>query len=201
SWMATVISAGAVAGLITVVLTLMIGATRLIFAMSRDALLPMGLAKVHPKYRSPWLITVLVTIAVAIGAGFTPVGLLEEMVNIGTLSAFVMVSIGVIVLRRKRPDLKRSFRVPFSPWIPLASALICAYLMLNLSVETWLRFLAWLAVGFVVFFAYSRRHSRLRTGAPIRPDVLEAMESGMVHPDVEQAIKDGHEPVRPDDLR
>jgi basic amino acid/polyamine antiporter, APA family len=163
-WMATLISAGAVAGLTTVVLTLMIGATRLIFAMSRDALLPVGLAKVHPKYRTPWLITAIVTVVVALVAGFTPVGMLEEMVNIGTLSAFVLVSIGIVVLRKKRPDLKRSFKVPLSPWLPIASALICAYLMLNLSVETWLRFLIWLVIGFAIFFTYSRSHSRLETG-------------------------------------
>jgi APA family basic amino acid/polyamine antiporter len=187
AWMATLISAGAVAGLTTVVLTLMIGATRLIFAMCRDALLPMGLAKVHPKYRTPWLITVIVTIVVAIVAGLTPVGVLEEMVNIGTLSAFVLVSIGVVVLRRKRPDLKRSFRVPLSPWLPILSALICAYLMLNLSIETWVRFLIWLVIGFVIFLAYSRSHSRLATGVGIRPDMLDAMEHGIVR--------------NPDDLR
>ena len=161
SWMATLISAGAVAGLTTVVLTLMIGATRLIFAMSRDALLPRGLAKVHSQYRTPWLITIVVTVAVALVAGLTPVGILEEMVNIGTLSAFVLVSIGVVVLRRKRPDLKRAFTVPFSPVLPIVSALICGYLMLNLSVETWLRFLVWLVIGFVIYFGYSRSRSRL----------------------------------------
>jgi basic amino acid/polyamine antiporter, APA family len=161
SWMATFISAGAVAGLTTVVLTLMIGATRLIFAMSRDALLPRRLAKVHHRYRTPWLITIIVTAAVALVAGLTPVGVLEEMVNIGTLSAFVLVSIGVVVLRRKRPDLERAFTVPFSPVLPIVSAVICSYLMLNLSVETWLRFLIWLVIGFVIFFAYSRSHSRL----------------------------------------
>lgn len=160
-WMATLISAGAVAGLTTVVLTLLIGATRIIFAMCRDALLPAGLAKVHPRLRTPWVISILVTIIVAVVAGFTPIGVLEEMVNIGTLSAFVLVAVGVIVLRRKRPDLKRSFRVPFNPWLPALSALICTYLMLNLSVETWLRFLIWLAVGFIVYFAYSQRRSRL----------------------------------------
>ena len=188
SWMATLISAGAVAGLTTVVLTLMIGATRLIFAMCRDALLPMGLAKVHPKYRTPWLITAIVTVVVAVVAGVTPVGVLEEMVNIGTLSAFVLVSIGVVVLRRKRPDLKRSFSVPLSPWLPILSAVICSYLMLNLSVETWLRFLIWLALGFIIYFAYSRGHSRLETGVGIRPDMLKAME-------------EGHGPANPDDLR
>lgn len=161
AWMATVISAGAVAGLTTVVLTLLIGATRIIFAMSRDALLPRSLAKVHPTRRTPWLISIIVTVVVALVAGLTPVGVLEEMVNIGTLSAFVLVSIGVIVLRRTRPDLKRGFRVPWSPVLPALSAAICTYLMLNLTVETWLRFLIWLALGFVIYFAYGRGHSRL----------------------------------------
>ncbi|BDV30679.1 amino acid permease [Microbacterium terricola] len=170
-WMATLISAGAVAGLTTVVLTLLIGATRVIFAMSRDALLPLALAKVHPTRRTPWVISILVTIIVAIVAGFTPVGVLEEMVNIGTLSAFVLVSIGVIALRRSRPDLKRGFRVPWSPWLPALSALICVYLMLNLTVGTWLRFLAWLAVGFVIYFAYSRRHSRLGQPGYVDPSL------------------------------
>jgi APA family basic amino acid/polyamine antiporter len=160
-WMATLISAGAVAGLTTVVLTLLIGATRIIFAMSRDALLPIGLAKVHPRFRTPWVISIIVTVIVAVVAGFTPIGLLEEMVNIGTLSAFVLVSIGVIVLRRNRPDLPRSFRVPLNPWLPALSALVCIYLMLNLTVETWLRFLVWLVIGFIIYFAYSRKRSRV----------------------------------------
>ncbi|RKS84857.1 amino acid/polyamine/organocation transporter (APC superfamily) [Microbacterium sp. AG790] len=161
TWMATVISAGAVAGLTTVVLTLLIGATRIIFAMSRDGLLPQRLAKVHPTRRTPWLISIIVTVVVALVAGLTPVGVLEEMVNIGTLSAFVLVSVGVVVLRRTRPDLPRGFRVPWSPVLPILAAIICVYLMLNLTVETWLRFLIWLVIGFVVYFAYSRRHSRL----------------------------------------
>ena len=160
-WMATVIAAGAVAGLTTVVLTLMIGATRVVFAMSRDSLLPRGLARVHPTFRTPYVITAVVTVVTALVAGLTPVGVLEEMVNIGTLSAFVLVSLGVIVLRKKRPDLPRSFRVPWVPVLPILSALICLYLMLNLSVETWLRFVIWLAIGFVVYFVYSRSHSRV----------------------------------------
>lgn len=167
TWMATVISAGAVAGLTTVVLTLLIGATRIIFAMSRDGLLPQQLAKVHPTRRTPWVISIIVTVVVALVAGLTPVGVLEEMVNIGTLSAFVLVSVGVVVLRRTRPDLKRGFRVPWSPVLPLLAALICLYLMLNLTVETWLRFLVWLVIGVVVYVAYSRGHSRLgRDGDP-----------------------------------
>ncbi|AZZ54799.1 amino acid permease [Rathayibacter iranicus] len=161
TWMATVISAGAVAGLTTVVLTLLIGATRIIFAMARDGLLPQRLAAVHPRLRTPWFTSVIVTVIVALLAGLTPIGVLEEMVNIGTLSAFVLVSIGVVVLRRTRPDLQRGFRVPLNPWLPLLSALICIYLMLNLSVETWLRFLIWLLVGFAIYFTYSRSHAKI----------------------------------------
>lgn len=177
AWMATVISAGAVAGLTTVVLTLLIGATRIIFAMSRDGLLPVRLAKVHPTRRTPWVISIMVTLVVAVVAGLTPVGVLEEMVNIGTLSAFVLVSVGVIMLRRTRPDLPRGFRVPWNPVLPALSAAVCTYLMLNLTVETWLRFLVWLAIGFVIYFAYSRSHSRLGKDAgtydnPAAPKVV-----------------------------
>ncbi|WP_439593868.1 amino acid permease [Microbacterium sp.] len=184
-WMATVISAGAVAGLTTVVLTLMIGATRIIFAMSRDALLPRGLAKVHPKLRTPWVISILVTIIVAITAGVTPIGTLEEMVNIGTLSAFVLVSIAVIVLRRQQPDLKRGFRVPLNPWLPGLSSLICLYLMLNLPVDTWLRFLVWLAIGFLIYFAYSRRRSRVG-----QADYVDFAKPHVVAPPPQESARD-----------
>ncbi|HNK70246.1 MAG TPA: amino acid permease, partial [Flavobacteriales bacterium] len=125
-----------------------------------DHLLPAGLAKVHPTRRTPWLISIIVTVIVALVAGLTPVGVLEEMVNIGTLSAFVLVSVGVVVLRRTRPDLKRGFRVPWSPVLPILSALVCVYLMLNLTVETWLRFLIWLVIGFVIYFRYSVKHAK-----------------------------------------
>lgn len=161
TWMATLISAGAVAGLTTVVLTLLVGATRLIFSMSRDHLLPAGLAKVHPTRRTPWLISMIVSVVCALTAGLTPVGKLEEMVNIGTLTAFIMVSVGVVVLRRKRPDLERAFKVPFSPVLPIVSALVCLYLTLNLSVETWMRFLIWFVLGMGLYAGYGYRHSRL----------------------------------------
>jgi hypothetical protein len=101
-------------------------------------------------------------VAVALLAGFTRVEILEEMINIGTLSAFVLVSIGVVVLRRTRPDLPRGFRVPFAPVVPIVSALLCFVLMLNLTTLTWVRFVVWLAAGILVYFAYGRRHSRMR---------------------------------------
>ena len=169
-WIAIIISAGAVCGLTTVVLTMLIGSTRLLFAMSRDGFFPIGLAKVHPKFRTPYILGIIVTAICAVVAGFTPVGVLEEMVNIGTLAAFVLVSIAVVVLRRKRPDIPRPFKVPFMPVVPILSVIICVYLMLNLAVETWLRFLIWLAIGFVVFFAYAHWHARTNTGQSLHHD-------------------------------
>jgi APA family basic amino acid/polyamine antiporter len=161
---ATLIAAGAVAGLTTVVLTLMIGASRVLFAMSRDHLMPPRLSKVHSRFKTPYVITIGIGVLAALIAGLTPLGKLEEMVNIGTLTAFILVSIGIIVLRRTRPDLPRSFKVPWVPFLPIVSALICFYLTINLSVETWLRFVIWMVLGFIVYFSYSHRKARLGTG-------------------------------------
>ena len=161
---ATLISAGAVAGLTTVVMTLMIGAVRVLFAMSRDGLLPHGFGRVNQRTGTPVRVTLLIGSVVAVVASFTPIGKLEEMVNIGTLSAFALVSLAVPILRRSRPDLERSFRVPLSPFLPVLAALVCVYLMLNLSLETWLRFLVWMALGFVIYFVYGYRHSRVGAG-------------------------------------
>jgi APA family basic amino acid/polyamine antiporter len=180
-WMAIIISAGAVAGLTTVVLTMMIGATRVIFAMSRDGLLPEGLSHVHPKTRTPYRITLIIMLADGLLAALVPPGILDEMVNIGTLLAFVMVSIGIIVLRRKRPDLPRAFRVPWVPVIPIVSAIICLYLMLNLSIETWMRFLIWMVIGIVVYFTYSKNHSRLAHGSELTADINAEITNVMDH--------------------
>jgi APA family basic amino acid/polyamine antiporter len=158
---ATLIAAGAVAGLMTVVMTLIIGATRVTFAMARDSLLPSALARTNSKTGTPVRLTLLIGGAVALIASLTPIGKLEEMVNIGTLSAFALVSLAVPVLRRKRPDLKRAFTVPLSPVLPILAALISLYLMLNLSVETWLRFLVWMLIGFGIYFGYGVRNSRM----------------------------------------
>ena len=161
---ATLIAAGAVAGLTTVVMTLLIGTTRVVFAMSRDRLLPAGLGVTSPRTGTPVRLTFLAGGVIALVASLTPVGRLEEMVNIGTLTAFVLVSLAVPILRKRRPDLKRGFVVPGSPVIPWLSAALCTYLILNLSIETWIRFVVWMAVGVIIYFAYSRSHSRLATG-------------------------------------
>jgi APA family basic amino acid/polyamine antiporter len=160
-WAATVIQVGALAGLTTVVLVLMLGQTRVLFAMSRDGLLPRALARTGSR-ATPVRATLLVGAIVAVAAAFFPAEKLEEMVNVGTLFAFVLVSIGVIVLRRTRPDLPRAFRTPLVPWVPILAVLACLWLMINLSALTWVRFLIWMAIGVVVYFTYSVRHSRLR---------------------------------------
>jgi len=158
---ATLISVGAIAGLTTVVLILLLGQSRVFFAMGRDGLLPGWLAEVHPRFGTPYRATILMGLVVATMAGLIPLSALAELVNIGTLFAFVVVSIGVVVLRRTRPDLPRPFRVPFMPVVPILSVLACLFVMINLPVETWLRFVVWMAVGAVVYFLYGRRNSRL----------------------------------------
>jgi len=160
TWAKNVISFGALAGLTTVVMVLMLGQTRVLFAMARDGLMPRRLAPTG-KHGTPVRITILVGVVVAVLAGVFPIGTLEEMVNIGTLFAFVLVSIGVLVLRRTRPDLPRGFRVPLVPLVPILAVLACLWLMFNLSVETWMRFVVWMAVGVVIYFAYSRQHSMI----------------------------------------
>jgi APA family basic amino acid/polyamine antiporter len=161
---ATVISVGALAGLTTVVLILMLGQSRVFFAMSRDGLLPSWLAEVHPRFGTPYRVTIIIGVVVALIAGLVPLSALAELVNIGTLFAFIVVSIGVVVLRRTHPDLPRSFRVPASPVVPFLAVVACGYLMLNLPVETWLRFVIWMIIGFVVYFLYGRGHSRVGKG-------------------------------------
>jgi APA family basic amino acid/polyamine antiporter len=158
---ATIISVGAIAGLTTVVLIMILGQTRVLFAMSRDTLLPPWLAVVHPRFGTPYRTTIIVGVLVAILAGLVPLAELAELVNIGTLFAFVMVSVAVMVLRRTRPNLPRGFRTPWVPLVPILSVLACLYLMLNLPVETWVRFVVWLVIGFGIYFLYSRRHSKL----------------------------------------
>jgi len=161
TWMGNVIAIGACIGLIVVAMILMLGQTRVGFAMARDGLLPRGLAKVHPRFGTPYVFTAITGVVVAVIAGFVPLTTLAELVNIGTLFAFILVSVGVVILRRTRADLPRSFRVPAVNLVAGASVLLCLYLMLNLTGGTWVRFLVWMALGVIVYFAYGRKHSRL----------------------------------------
>jgi APA family basic amino acid/polyamine antiporter len=160
-WAAGLIAAGAIAGLTTVMLVLYYGLTRVFLAMSRDGLLPPLFSTVNKSTHTPVRVILASGVLIASIAGFTPIGKVAELVNIGTLAAFVLVSGGVIILRHTKPDLKRPFRTPFSPLIPLLGIAFCVYLMLSLPAETWWRFWIWMAIGMVVYFTYSRSHSAL----------------------------------------
>jgi len=160
-WAAGLVSAGAVAGITSVLLVMLMSQPRIFFAMSRDNLLPAGVSKVHPKFRTPYITTIITCLIVSVVAGFVPINILGEMTSIGTLFAFVVVSIAVIILRVKRPEARRPFRVPLGYTIPVAGVLFCVYLMVSLSVMTWVRFLVWLDLGMIIYWFYGRTHSPL----------------------------------------
>jgi basic amino acid/polyamine antiporter, APA family len=164
SWASDLLSVGALIAITSVTLTVLYGQTRIMFAMSRDGLVPRWVGTLSPR-RTPARITAVFGILVALVAAFVPLTEIAKLVNIGTLFAFLIVNLGVIVLRRTAPDMERSFRVPLVPWFPLIGAALCIYLMTKLELVTWLRFGAWLAVGIVIYFVYGRTHSRLRRGA------------------------------------
>ncbi|MEC2055709.1 amino acid permease [Peribacillus psychrosaccharolyticus] len=159
--MAGIISVGAVAGITTVILALIYAQVRLSYAMSRDGLLPKTLAKVNSKFKTPFINTWITGFVAAGIAGFVDLTTLAHLVNMGTLAAFTLVSLAIIVLRKKHPDLKASFRVPFVPVLPAISALLCLYLALSLPLITWLSFFIWLMIGSIIYFSYSKKHSHL----------------------------------------
>ena len=169
SWAAKLVSIAAICGLTSVILVDILAMGRIGFAMGRDNLLPPAVARIHPKWGTPYRITGATIVLVAVLAGLVPLSALADLVSIGTLFAFIVVSIAVPVLRRTKPDMKRPFRVPLSPVIPILSALACLYLMTNLSVETWVRFLIWMVLGLAVYFFYGKRNARLARPAEERP--------------------------------
>ena len=177
-WISDLIAIGATIGLTVVVLILLMGQTRVAFAMARDGLLPVSLARVHPSFGTPYRITALTAIMVSLLSGFVPFETLGDLVSIGTLFAFMLVSIGVLVLRKTRPELPRAFRVPGIWVVATASVLLCGYLMLNLIAETWVRFLVWMGIGLVVYFAYGRSHSRLGRGDYDRHTPVTTRDAG-----------------------
>ena len=160
-WASILIAVAAIAGLSSVILVDIVAMGRIGFALCRDGLLPAWIGEVHEKWETPYRVTIGTTAVVMLLAGFVPLDALAEMVSIGTLFAFLVVSIAVIVLRRTKPQMKRPFRVPQVPILPILSAVFCVGLMTNLALETWLRFLVWLVLGLAIYFFYGRSHSRL----------------------------------------
>ncbi|MDR5170359.1 amino acid permease [Methylobacillus flagellatus] len=161
-WSSTLVATGVLAGLITVLLVLLYGLTRILYAMSRDGLIPAAFSKVNPDRQSPTRVILFCGSIISVVAGFFPLGTLAETVNIGTLASFVMVCVGVIVLRIRQPDLHRPFKNPGGPIIPILGIISCSALMAFLPGETWHRFLVWVGIGIVMYFAYSMHHSKLR---------------------------------------
>jgi len=166
-WLGFLVNIGAIAGLASVVLVMLMGQPRVFFSMSRDGLLPPVFHRVHPRFRTPYVSTIITGCVAALIAGLFPIGLLGELVSIGTLLAFVIVCFGIIVLRRTQPDLPRPFRTPMVPLVPILGILICGYMMYGLPRDTWIRLIVWMAIGLVIYFTYGIRHSALlkRSGA------------------------------------
>jgi APA family basic amino acid/polyamine antiporter len=162
NWLRPFIDIGAVAGLASVILVMLLGQSRVFYSMSRDGLLGRWAGKVHPKFRTPYLSTIYTGVGVAICTGLFPIQILGQLVNIGTLLAFVLVCGGVWILRHKRPELDRPFKTPVVPLVPILGILTCFALMTFLPLDTWIRLLVWLAIGLVIYFGYSRRHSVLQ---------------------------------------
>ena len=164
-WAAAVLAFGALVAITSVILVILYGQTRIFFAMCRDGLMPKGMADVHPRFGTPAKLTLTFGLLIAVLSAFVPLSSIVELVNIGTLFAFILVNIGVIILRRTKPDMDRPFRVPFSPVFPLIGVAFCVYLAQDLPGVTWIRFVVWMAVGMVIYATYGYRNSRLRERA------------------------------------
>ena len=162
-WLATAVEIGAIAGLSSVMLVMLLGQPRIFFAMAHDGLFPPVAAKVHPRFGTPYITTIITGVVCAVAGGVLPIDILAELTSIGTLFAFVLVSIGVMILRIKRPDLPRSFRIPGGPYVvPVLGAVTSGLLMYTATTATIIRLFAWMAIGLAIYFAYGRKHSRLR---------------------------------------
>ncbi|MCG3161820.1 MAG: putative amino acid permease YhdG [Acidobacteria bacterium] len=173
-WGSLLVKLGSLAGLSTVMLVTLMGQSRIFYTMSRDGLLPPWVSVVHPRFRTPWISSIVVGLFVAVLACLFPISLLGQLVSIGTLLAFIIVCAGVWMLRIKRPDMERPFKTPWVPFTPVMGIIISLLLMVSLPLDTWIRLVVWLAVGFAIYFGYSRKHSRVQAdetaSSPIAAD-------------------------------
>jgi APA family basic amino acid/polyamine antiporter len=167
-WGSLLVKLGALMGLTSTIVVMLLGQSRVFFSMSRDGLLPGLFSAVHPRFRTPWISTLTVGLFVAVLAASLPINVLAEMVSIGTLLAFVIVCAGVWIIRRRRPDLARPFRTPLVPLVPILGIVISLAMMLSLTGVTWIRLAVWLMIGMVIYFSYSRHHSRVQRGVEMQ---------------------------------
>jgi basic amino acid/polyamine antiporter, APA family len=163
-WLRPIIKIAAIAGLTSVILVMMLGQPRIFYTMSKDGLLPPIFSKVHPKFKTPYVSTIITGSVAMVLAGVLPIRILGELVSIGTLLAFAIVCVGIIVLRIKKPDIQRPFKTPFVPLVPILGASICLVQMFSLPIDTWIRLVGWMAIGFIIYFTYGIRHSHMRNG-------------------------------------
>jgi APA family basic amino acid/polyamine antiporter len=169
-WGSVLVKLGAIAGLGSVMLVMLLGQSRVFFSMSRDGLLPKWAGAVHARFRTPWISSITVGIFVAIFASLIPIGILGELVSIGTLLAFVIVCAGVWILRVRRPELARPFKTPLVPFVPIMGILVAGLMMVSLPLGTWLRLIIWLAIGMAIYFGYGRHHSRVQAAISARKE-------------------------------
>lgn len=159
AWVSTLVKLAIIAGFSSVMLVLLLGQSRIFYSMSVDGLLPKVFSKIHPRFRTPWLSNLILLLFVSAFAGFMPLSVVGHMTSIGTLLAFVIVCLGVIILRYTRPEYPRTFRTPWVPYVPILGIIVCSLMMFSLGVDTWIRLITWLAIGFIIYFSYSRKRS------------------------------------------
>ena len=160
-WLSPFIKVGAIAGLSSVILVMLMGQPRIFFSMSKDGLLPASFSKVHPKFKTPYVTTILTGSVAMIVAGLFPIGILGELVSIGTLLAFVIVCGGILVLRYKSPEINRPFKAPLFPLVPILGVLSLLGVMATLPGDTWWRLIIWMAIGIIIYFSYGKKHSKI----------------------------------------
>ena len=169
AWLGKLVTVAILAGFSSVILVMLLGQSRVFYSMSKDGLLPNAFSAIHPKYKTPYKASLFILILVGLFAAFVPGDIVGDMTSIGTLFAFMLVCAAVIVLRKTNPELKREFKTPWVPFVPILGILVCGAMIFGLGWTNWLRLIVWLAIGFVIYFAYSRKHSKLQKGIVVNP--------------------------------